>query len=663
MNSAVSSPIKYAGTIVEYLDHGRLKAALVTREQERHLAVIDSAGHERLVPRDLVLMRHPDRHADRENVANALAELEQERAELAAELDLQLLWEVAQEQGRSSSAAELAELFFGRRSNAAASVMLEALMNDRTYFVRRHMDFVPRTPDQVERLRIQNDRIRSRSDDYRKIQKQLRDILGGAEIPPADEAAALIEELSRYLKNPFTRSRDMTQMLVQAAPDVDPAEAAFEILDRLGAHPRVPRFAFIAGLKDEFSDAVMKEASEAVPGPRAISDGGFAVTVDDDDTVEVDDALSCEALDDGGMRVRVHIALVADFVAKGGAMDQEAAARATTVYLPETTIRMLPDAISCRAASLIAGEDRPVMTTDVRLSADGELIESSIYPARIPIMRRLDYDQVDRILGSENSADEVAATVSRLHAAATQLRQRRRTAGAVLVQRREAKVRVRGDEVEITVLDNASPGRTLVAEFMVLSNFVAARWAAMNRIPIIYRVQPQLGGEFASMRPRLSLHPEYHAGVGLDFYAQLSSPIRRYADLVLQRQLLGALKNHDHETPPSYTVDELLTVLAGAENAEASGRELERRAKRYWTLRYLERHAGDGPILAYVTREGQSAELADFAVRGTLHGAPTLPNQMPIRVQVSRVDPLRGWLAFDFVGPADEASTGAIRSV
>ncbi len=664
MNSVVSLPIKYAGTVVEYLDQGRLKAALVTREQERHLAVIDSAGHERLVPRDLVLMRHPDRRADRDTVADTLGDLERERAALAAELDLQLLWEVAQEQGRSFSAEELADLFFGRRSHAAASVMLEALLNDRTYFVRRHMDFVPRTPDQVERLRIQNDKIRSRSDDYRKIQKQLRDALGGAAKPPAGDTATLIEELSRYLKNPFTRSRDMTQMLTQAAPDVDPAEAAFEILERLGAHPRVPRFAFIAGLKDEFSNAVMKEAAEVIPGPRAISDGGFAVTVDDDDTVEVDDALSCEALADGGVRVRVHIALVADFVAKGGAMDQEAAARATTVYLPEATIRMLPDPISCRAASLIAGEDRPVMTTDVRLSADGELLEATIYPARMPIMRRLDYDLVDSILESGNRADETAATVSRLHAAAVQLRQRRRTAGAVLVQRREAKVRVRGDDVEITVLDNASPGRTLVAEFMVLSNFVAARYAATNRIPIIYRVQPQLGGgDIASLRPRLSLHPEYHAGIGLGFYAQLSSPIRRYADLVLQRQMLGALANRDHQTPPIYTVDELLTVLAGAENAEASGRELERRAKRYWTLRYLERHAVDGPILAYVAREGQSAELADFAVRGTLHGAPTLPNQMPIRVQVSRVDPLRGWLAFDFIGPADESSTGAIRTV
>jgi exoribonuclease-2 len=658
MNSDVSSPIKYAGTIVEYLVQGRLKAGLVTREQERHLAVIDSAGHERMVPRDLVLMRHPDRRADRETLATALAELERERAELSAELDLELLWEVAEEQSRSFSAAELADLFFGRRSNAAASVMMEALLGDRIYFVRRHMDFVARTPDQVERLRMQNDRIRARSDDYRKIQKQMRDVINGAETPPSEDAAILVDQLSRYLKNPFTRSREMTQMLAQAAPEVDPAEAAFEILERLGARPRVPRFAFIAGLKDEFSEAVMKDAAEAAPGPRALTDGGYAITIDDEDTLEVDDALSCEALADGGMRVRVHIALVADFVKKGSAMDAEAAARATTVYLPEATIRMLPDPISCRAASLIAGEDRPVLTTDVRLSSDGELIEASIYPARIPIMRRLDYDQVDRMLESGASTDEATATVTRLHSAARMLRERRRTAGAVLIQRREAKVRVRDDDIEVRVLDNSSPGRTLVAEFMVLGNFVAARYAAVNRIPIIYRVQPQTAGDLASQRPRLSLYPEYHAGIGLDFYAQLSSPIRRYADLVLQRQLIGALSDR---AASIYTVDELLAVLAGAENAEASGRELERRAKRYWILRYLERHALDTPIQAYVMREGQSAELADFAVRGTLHGAPNLPNQMPIMVQVSRVDPLRGWLAFDFVRPADEVSAGTIR--
>jgi exoribonuclease-2 len=201
------------------------------------------------------------------------------------------------------------------------------------------------------------------------------------------------------------------------------------------------------------------------------------------------------------------------------------------------------------------------------------------------------------------------------------------------------------------VLDTNSPSRLLVGEFVVLSNYVAARYAADHRIPIIYRVQPKTNGEFASQRPRLSLYPEYHAGIGLDYYAQFSSPIRRYADLVLQRQVIAALAQPDRF---AYSQEALLAVLAGAENAEADGRELERRAKRYWTLRYLERNARDVELGAIVTREGASAELTGFGVRGTLHGAPHVPTGSLIVVQIGRVDPLRGWLTMDYVRPASE---------
>ncbi len=645
-----SGAVKYEGALIDFLDQGRFQTALVVREQQRHLAVIDGEGRERLVPRDLVMARYPERHADRAYAAEAIETLRNERSELARELDLELLWGVISEQGRSFGAPEMAELFFGRRSNVAASVMLEALLNDRIYFVRRHMEFVPRTPDQVERLRVQADRIRSRSDDYRKTQKIIRDVLSGAPPPPPAEAEPLIEELTRYLKNRFTRSRELTQMLAQAVPEVDPADAAFAMLERLGAKPNVPRFALIAGLPTEFSADAMQEAARAVPGPRPAVDGGYAITIDDSDTVEVDDALAIEPLGDGALRVRVHIALVADFVAKGGVLDAEAAARATTVYLPETTVRMLPDVISCEAASLLAAHERPVLTTDVTLSPEGELLDSSIYPARIGIAERVDYDRANAILGNPGESGLAAGSVRQLHDAALKLRENRRRAGAVLTQRRESKVRVHdGNKIEIEILDSASPSRTLVAEFMVLSNFVAARYAAMNRVPIIYRVQPQSGLDYASLRPRLSLYPEYHAGIGLDYYAQLSSPIRRYADLVLQRQLLAALAGH----AAPYNVDELLKVLAGAEGAEDSGRELERRAKRYWTLRYLQENEMNRPLAAWVTRDGASAELVDYAVRGTLHGAPALTNQSQVMVRVSRVDPLRGWLVFDYVGQSE----------
>jgi exoribonuclease II len=445
-------------------------------------------------------------------------------------------------------------------------------------------------------------------------------------------------------------------MIEAAVTEITPAEAAYEILERLGAAPPGPRFVIIGGVRTGFSEAAIAEANQVVPPVRAASDDVGAVTIDDDDTVEVDDALSCEALPDGSLRVRIHIALVADFVPQRGPMDREAAARATTVYLPEATIRMLPDRIACDAASLIAGQERHVLTTDVRLSTAGDITSYSIYPSRIRIAARLSYDDCDALLATEAGTAEAVA-LRRMHDAALKLRERRRAAGALLVYRREPKIKVRDDgEIELTLIDSMSPSRQLVAELMVLSNYAAARWAADNRVPIIYRVQPVVGGDYTAQRPRLSLHPEFHAGVGLDYYAQASSPIRRYMDLVLQRQLLAALAQ-----PPTvaYQADELLTVLANAEAAEADGKELERRAKRYWILRYLERTAIGRPLEATAFRDGASAELDAYAVRGALRGAPNLASQSRIIVRIARVEPLHGWLGLDYLSTAPQILEGA----
>ena len=649
----MNSAIKYTGSLVEYLDHGGLHPALVVREQGDKLVVRDHTGHERTIARELVMMRHGAPRAEGDgDPAARIAALQEEKAALHAELDLTLLWEVVQEQGRAFSAEDLAELFFGRRSGAGTAVMLEALIADRIYFVRRNREFMVRSPEQVERLRVQESRVRMRSEEGRRTRDLLSAIVANdartnAAVASSQEAAPLIAELQRYLKNPSTRSQELTVMLGQAASEVDPVEVAFEVLARLGAAPAAPRFAAIGALAAEFSEAAEAEAVTAVPIERAPIDGPVAFTIDDEETLEVDDALSCEVTADGRLRVGIHIALVADFVARGSAMDREAAARSTTVYLPETTVRMLPDEICCRRASLIAGERRPVLSTSVLLGQHGELLDSVIAPCNLQIGRRLSYAQADRILGgAEDAEGEVATALRQLHAAALELRERRKRAGAILMQRREPKVRVHGDEIEIEIIDNNnSPSRLLVAEFMVLNNFVAASYAAEHRIPIIYRVQPA-AGDAGAVRARLSVYPEYHAGAGLQYYAQLSSPIRRYADLVLQRQLVSALA--DSSAPP-YDADGILAVLANTENAEAEAKELERRARRYWTLRYLERHAVGRELAATVTRDGVSAELDDYAVRGALRGAPNVSSQTQIRVRIARVDPLRGWLSFDYL--------------
>jgi exoribonuclease-2 len=506
---------------------------------------------------------------------------------------------------------------------------------------------------------MQESRVRMRSEEGRRTRELLGAIIASdsprtnGAVASSEEVAPLIAELQRYLKNPSTRSQELTVMLGQAAPEVDPVEVAFEVLERLGAAPAAPRFAAIGALATEFSEAAETEATAVLPVERATIDGPLAFTIDDEETLEVDDALSCEVTADGQLRIGIHIALVADFVARGSAMDREAVARATTVYLPETTVRMLPDEICCRRASLTAGQTRPVLTTSALLGQRGELLSSVINPQHLRIGRRLSYAQADRILsGAEEAEGEVATALRRLYEAALELRERRKRAGAVLIQRRETKVRVHDDKIEIEVIDNNnSPSRLLVSEFMVLNNFVAASYAAERRIPIIYRVQPT-AADAGAVRARLSVYPEFHAGTGLQCYAQLSSPIRRYADLVLQRQLVGALTE---SSGPPYDADGILAVLANTENAEAEAKELERRARRYWTLLYLRRHAVGRELAATVTRDGVSAELDDYAVRGALRGAPNISSQTQIRVRIARVDSLRGWLAFDYLGTVPRA--------
>jgi exoribonuclease-2 len=635
---------------------------MALREYGDQIVVADAAGVERKISRELVLVRHPDRAATRERLPELLATLKLERESLAGELDLNLLWEIVHEDERGHSAAALAEIFFGHATPVEVAVMLEALLNDRLYFVRRHLEFVARSTEQVERLRTQYEKTRLRSEGGRQKRRLLSGILEDGPLPPSDEVAPLIAELTRYLENPFTRNRETAAMLEAVAGELTPAEAAYEILERLGVPPPGPRFAVIGGLRPGFSAGAQDEARSPRPPIRRAKDRHWTVTIDDEETVEIDDALACEPTPDGGFLVHVHIALVADFVTKGGPMDVEAAARSATVYLPETTVRMLPDPVSTAAASLQAGAERHVLTTEARLSATGEMLSYAIYPELIQVDARLTYDRADTILAGETNGSERAETANvqvldRLRTAAARLRERRRAAGAWLIQRREPKVSVVGDEIDIKIIDTASPSRELVAEFMVLSNHVAGRAAAERGVPMIYRVQPNTMDDTFVSRARLSLHPEFHAGVGLDCYVQASSPIRRYVDLVLQRQLIAML---DERAASAYDREELMAVLAAAEASEAEGRQLERRAKRYWILSYLKRSALERPLEATVWRDGASAELDAYAARGSLRGAPNLPSSARIEVRIGRIDPLRGWLTLNYLRTLTAAEEGAV---
>jgi exoribonuclease-2 len=131
-----------------------------------------------------------------------------------------------------------------------------------------------------------------------------------------------------------------------------------------------------------------------------------------------------------------------------------------------------------------------------------------------------------------------------------------------------------------------------------------------------------------------------HSGLGLTAYAQVSSPIRRYSDMVCQRQLIAALRG---DAPP-HTRDELQRMLASAESMEVETRHLEERATTYWLLRYLVAEKANTPLGATVLDRRGTVELEDYCIQGRLTAAGAEEPGSVVRVLLDRADPLKGEL-------------------
>jgi exoribonuclease-2 len=194
---------------------------------------------------------------------------------------------------------------------------------------------------------------------------------------------------------------------------------------------------------------------------------------------------------------------------------------------------------------------------------------------------------------------------------------------------------------------------------MILANGLSADFASVNALPVIYRTQEPREALAVEDKPlvealaferlrktfkrsRLSLTPALHSGLGLTAYTQASSPIRRYADLVTQRQftamLSGAAIPHGRE--------ELLQILVNAETAEQEIRAIEDRSTNYWLLEYLARHKREESLSAIVLDAKGNIELEDFYLRSKLPTGNKLEPGQTVSVRIDTIDPAKGDVRF-----------------
>jgi len=638
---------EFEGQIWVVQENDEVNLICVTKQAKNKIQAINEKGREVRLSEDKLLWHYPIRANTPEEWREIALTIQTTVNRLRSVIDVLLLWETALEL-EVSDITDLADLYFsGDMTTEHLIALWRVLAEDRLHFKRRGNLWETRTVQQVEELKIQREVEKTRAKEFALAKEWLQTMSRqppltapleegkGGVIALQEEIKPFVERLERWLRGEPDKSvEDILAPLVEK-DRTHPRELVFEVLQQVGRLPlNADRDVIVAGLRPEFS-TIVYEAAEAILPWQPTADQTVTelfFSIDDEETREVDDALAIE-LEGELWKVTIAIADPSSVIQRGDVLDREAMRRGTTVYLPTQTVLMLPEKISCNLMSLTAGQVRPSVVITAWLDSQGQLVRSVIQRQPIRVLKRLSYYEADELIA--NGQEDFAHRLRELTTVAEQLRARRLAQNAISLQRSEFKVSVKEDIVTITLIDLNSPSRQLVGEMMVLANHIAADYARQHQVPIIYRTQespleaitPEMVAEPLGfikarklMKPStLSLAPAQHSGLGLTVYTQLTSPLRRFADLVMQRQLVAHLINE----PLPYDQDELFKVLATAERATREARMFESDAKRRWFIKYLRQTWRDQPLEVLIVDEakgGYKVEMQPWGVDAFLGG-------------------------------------------
>jgi len=442
--------------------------------------------------------------------------------------------------------------------------------------------------------------------------------------------------------------------------------------------PGVDVLAVVFGydLPGEFPERVLKEAEriaargirpEDLDGREDLR-GELCFTIDPAEARDHDDALSVRELPNGRHRVGVHIADVSTYVVEGGELDREARERGTSVYLVDRVIPMLPEPLSAGLCSLVPGEDRLAVSVLFTLGSSGGIESHRLVRSVIRSHHRLSYDQAQEMLDDPDGARDakLSDALQLLDRLAHTIRDGRQAAGGLDFDLPESRVVLNGigEPTEITRVLRLGAHR-LVEDLMILANETVARLALRKKIPLIFRVHEEpepdkleslreLAAAFGHALPRRRIRPldlsrmlarsagtpaaqilsgatlrsmkqaRYaaencgHFGLASKAYAHFTSPIRRYPDLVVHRQLSRWMDGD------SFTEEETVSLAEVATQASQRERlavQAERDSVELKKVEFMERHVGDEfpGTISGVTAFGLFVLLDDIAVDGLVH--------------------------------------------
>ncbi|MCC5621673.1 ribonuclease R family protein [Nostoc sp. CHAB 5715] len=682
------------GTLVEFRVQSDRRLGIVERpDGKTRWFVVDERGQSHsLAPRQITYTVTKETYKPSE-IANFL---EQVKPYLDPS-SLEVAWELLVEDGETVTPDQMANLLFSESTAPPCYAAHCLLSDDKLYFKQKGDAYEPRTAAQVAERKHQMEVEALKAKGQQEFLTRVEQALKGEAVEWGRHDRQRLEGLEKYaalladtvrtgvnydsLARAYPPSASVLETMTMLGRPTTP-QGAFQLLVDLGCwSPYENLFLRRSSIPIQFPNKVLEVAQQRLDFPPIDSDTNRldlthlkVYTIDDETTTEIDDGLSWEVLPDGQERLWVHIADPTRWLVPEDELDLEARKRGSTVYLPTGMIPMFPEVLATGPMSLIQGRVCCALSFGIILDITGAVEDYSIHTSLIKPTYRLTYEDVDEMLQLRVQAEPEIAAIATW---AQKRKAWRYAQGAISITMPEAMIKVKGDEINIDILDD-SPSRQVVAEMMIVAGEVAARYGKAHNIPLPFRGQPQpelppeeelllLPAGFVracAMRrcmpkSEMSITPLRHAGLGLDTYTQATSPIRRYSDLLTHFQLKAHLRG---EVLP-FTADQLKEVMMTVTSITQEVTMVERQTNRYYALEYLRRHpeeTWDVTVLMWLREDSNLALilLEDLGLQLPMVFKRSVKLGEQILVKVSHADPQKDMIQFQEI-VYQEAQTAA----
>ena len=614
---------------VLFEDDGQLKAGTLLADNDASLAVEAVSGKRQKIKAAHVLLRF---------AAPTPAETLARAHELVADLDPNFLWEVVPDDEFGFD--ELAREYYGATpAPAEAAAVALALARAPMYFYRKGRGRYRKAPPEALKAALAS--IARKEREARDIAQWTGEL--AAHRLPAPLAAKLDMLLFHPDKNaPEWKALHAASEAARTSP--------VRLLHACGAIPSSHDYHFRRFLVEAFPRGIDFPAFGELPAPPELPVAPVrAFSIDDASTTEIDDAFSVRELPDGTREIGIHIACPALGLARGSPLDAIARQRLSTVYMPGRKITMLPDAV---VAAFTLAQDRtlPALSHYVVTAGDGAPLRERVALECVPIAANLRHDTLTEAFACDAPQPGEPPWTDELRALWRLAQRLGRARGKPDVPRIDYSFDVDwsaegGGEpgrVTITPRPRGNPLDKLVSELMIHVNHAWGRRIADAGLPGFYRVQ-------STGKVKMSTRPGEHQGLGLTHYLWASSPLRRYSDLVNQRQLIATVTGE--RAPYADNDAELFAALADFEATYSQYADMQDRMEHYWCLRWLLQERAT-ECDATVIREGL-VRFARLPLVVRLADLPTAAPDAPVRVSIGRIDLLDCTLECRYAGPAN----------